>query len=183
MARVHHVKKGRKERRCRKCGKPIEAGQPYQWTQLYRAPKKYVHPTCGFRRSDLTGSDKLGRVYDAVDDAESNIGNWSPDDGDNGTEGLSDILNEAAEQIREVAEEYQESADNIRDSFSESPTADECEERAEELESFADELENADLEDYEEDDENTDEEKEQARDEWADEQRSAALEALENCPV
>ena len=46
-------------------------GDPYRWVKFNRRPRnvRCMAKGCAFRRSDLTTSDKLGRVYDAQDAA------------------------------------------------------------------------------------------------------------------
>ena len=83
MARVHVVKKSRKAQgkcgKCGKCGKRIKKGSPYRWTKNRRGPRKVrcSELECGFRASDLTGSDKLSRVYSARESAEDPTEEWA----------------------------------------------------------------------------------------------------------
>jgi hypothetical protein len=127
VPRVHHVKKARKDN-------PVaKVGESYYWWKNFRSPKKFSKTFP--KRSQLTGSDKLSRLYGAAEDV-SEIDSWE-------TQAAIDTIKSAAEEVRQVGEEYQESADNIRDTFSESETADECEEKAYDCESVADSMEKA----------------------------------------
>lgn len=213
MARVNRVQKCQKSPgKCSRCGDTIKKGDPYSWAQLYRSPKRLrcSKSECRFRASDLTGSDKLSRVYGAQENAEDAISGWSGED----AEDIAQALRDAAEEIRTVAEEYRESAENIRSSIAESPTADECEEKADNLESWADDIENAAdslpdkededtrcremdddeelrcTEDHEHDGDHKFDKKnpgeaydEDANNEWQDSVREHATNALAECPV
>ena len=95
-----------------------------------------MKPECAPKSSDLTQSDKLGRMYEAQEMVEAATGD--------GQQALVDALNEAAGLVREVAEDYRESAQNIEDGFGHRTyQCDELDERADEVEAWADELENA----------------------------------------
>jgi len=194
MPRINSVKKARKAQgKCGHCGKDIVVGDAYIWIKPRYGGKRIrcTAAKCRFRASDLTGSDKLSRVYSAQENVEDFVNDWDGDEGD--VSALRDALEEAAEEIREVGQEYQESADNIRDSFSESSTADECEEKAQELEGWADEIESAmdELTDFEPDEDETkeadDDEPRDSEGRTADEWREAMVEAaqgpLSDCPV
>jgi hypothetical protein len=184
MPRINTVKKARKAQgRCTKCGKAINKGDAYRWIKPRYGSKRCVCESCQFRASDLTSSDKLGRVYDAQEDAQSAVGDW---DGQDVAE-LRQALEDAAEAIREVAQEYQESADNIMEHFpSGNQTSEECEERANELEGWADDIEGADLDDFDpeaEGEDETDDERAERRERWVEETRDAAQAPLDDCPV
>lgn len=212
MPRINHVKKAQKDQgACLKCHKPIAAGDAYSWLKGRNGPRKVVCANCQFSDSDKTGSDKLGRVYDARDAALAAVGNWAIEDD---PEDLKSALTECAEALREVSNEYQESADNIHQNFSESSTADDCEEKANEIESYADSVENAldnvdewdedatrdELKDeYENDNpkaealdpvawgremsEWVDEQVKERRNDWGEQARDAAESAIGECPV
>ena len=113
----------------------IKKGDTYYYWQLYKGPKQMSlnRP----RPSQLTGSDKLSRVYAAVESVEDSLESRDRDE-------VVEALNDAADEVREVAEEYGESADNMESAFPNgSPTIEECREKQENLEAFADELEGA----------------------------------------
>jgi hypothetical protein len=171
MARVHHVKKAQKDQGKCRCGHEIKKGEPYKWTQLYRSPKMKLCDSCSFKSSDLTGSEKQGRVLDALDAINDALGDWDGKKGDS-FEDMKSEVEAMAEEIREVSGEYQESADAIHDSFSESETADQCEEWAQERESLADEIQQAlDSADPEDDDKD-----------WGENLKSEIEAAAGNCP-
>lgn len=170
-------------------GKSVEKtvrvlGDPYRWIKFNRRPRNVRCMACGFKRSDLTTSEKLGRVYDAQDTAEDAVAAWSGEADD-----LKTILSDLASEIREVSQEYNDSADNIEESFpGGSPTIDDCREKAEQLESWADEIEEADFDEWSSSDEDADSEDAanddgQTRAEWADEQRDKASAVIGECPL
>ena len=116
--------------------KGIKKGDTYFYWQLYKQPKQMslTRP----RASQLTGSDKLSRVYAAGEDLEDVVGEADS------LESIVEALNTAAEAVREVAEEYGESADNMEQAFPNgSPTIDMCRENQDSLAAYADELESA----------------------------------------
>jgi hypothetical protein len=161
-------------------------GDPYKWIKFNRRPRniRCMAPACAFMRSDLTTSEKLGRLYDAQDAAEDAIAAWSGEADD-----LKTILSDLASEVREVSQEYNESADNIENSFpGGSPTIDDCRDKADQLESWADEIESVDFDEWSSSDEDADSEDAanddgQTRAEWADEQRDKASEVIGECPI
>lgn len=144
MPRVETVQKARKSPgKCGKCGEEIPAGAPYRHWK-FRFGGKHIRcmkSACGPRSSDLTGSDKLSRVYAAGESIEDALAAFDQDDD---ADSLRQAMEEAAEQVREVAEEYRESASNMESAFSGgSPQIDELNEKADNLESKADDIESA----------------------------------------
>lgn len=169
-------------------------GDSYIWIKFNRGPKKIrcAQPSCTFRASDMTTSDKLARAYGAQEQAEDEISTWGGTaDDPASTDDLKQALDTAAEEIREVAGEYGESADSLEQTFTGgSPTIDECREKQENLESWADELESVSFEEWDEDaehepseDQTAEEAKTAAYEQWEQEQKDLAEEALGNCPV
>ena len=172
--RVTHVKHSKKPLVCSKCGAKIKPsrnekkrvtnkrtgktkwqivrvlGDSYAWIKFRHSPKRVrcSKSECRFRNSDLTQSDKLSRLYAAVEQADDAAAGW---DGESGTtDDLQQVLQDLADEVREVAQEYTDSADNIEQAFTGgSTTADECREKAESLESYAGELEGTSFEDWE----------------------------------
>lgn len=134
MPRVTFVKKARKDNPC--CKK----GESYYWWAFRHGGKHYSKTRP--RQSQLTQSDKLSRFYACQENVEDacNAARYDSD-----LDGLRDMIETTADELREIADEYQESCDNIRDSFENSPTADECEEKADCINSVADELEGIDF--------------------------------------
>lgn len=182
----HALKKGLK---CGNCGKDIlpsrndkktkkrVLGDAYMWIKPRYGGKRIRCTSCPFRDSDLTTSEKLGRVYDARDSARDSISQWDGVE----LEDLRSALNDCVEAAREVSDEYNESADNIEQAFPNgTPTSEECREKADEISSWCDEMESVDLEEYEGEE---GEEESEARNEWAEAQREAALGVVDGCPV
>ncbi len=128
MPRVHHVKKARK-------ANPVaNVGESYYWWQNYKGPKQYS--TTYPRQSQLTGSDKLARLYsvgERLEDVASDTSLVSRDE-------HADYVRELADEVREVAEEYRESASNMEEYFPGSERAYELEEKADACDSYADEI-------------------------------------------
>lgn len=169
--KITTVKHSQTNLTCGKCGASIMAsrnetrdgktvrvlGDPYRWIKHNRRPKtvRCMSERCSFRRSDLTTSDKLSRVFAALESTEASVAEWDGDD----IETLKEALQTLAEEAREVASEYNESADNMEQSFpSGSPTIEDCREKAENLEQWADELEGVDFEEWDGPDEDDDSE-------------------------
>lgn len=128
-------------RRCNKCGREIEVGNPYKWIQLMVGASKQRKNFCNFcpiRQSDTTTSGNLATLYSAIEAAEDVL-----DDG--GPLSLGDIaqaLSEAATGVTEAAEAYAESAENMEQGFGhETSSSQEVQEKAEQLEQFASDLE------------------------------------------
>lgn len=135
MPKVHHVKSARK------ANTVAQLGEEYYWWKFRFGDKLYskTYP----KRSQLTQSDKLGRIYDVDDSIDAAFANFFPIDLDTtevNIDALISDLEQAHIDIADVSEEYQGSADSIREHFAESPTADECEERANDLWQYATEI-------------------------------------------
>jgi len=185
----HALKKGLK---CGNCGKDILPsrddkktkkrilGDAYLWIKPRYGGKRIRCTACPFRDSDLTTSEKLGRVYDARDTARDAISQWDGEDLQDLRAAIEDCVNE----VREVADEYNESADNIEQSFPNgNPTSEDCREKADELSSWCDEMESVELEEREEEEGDEEGDNDEKRSEWAEAQRDAALGAVDACPV
>lgn len=138
MPRVHHVKKAMKDNRvCKK-------GESYYWWKFRYGGKQYskTYP----RASQLTQSDKLGRIYSAQE-AVQDSGQPPTDARDYDTpEALATVLREvydvwetAVSELNEVGDEYDESADNKEEYFP--GTGDEIREKAEAVRASAEEAE------------------------------------------
>lgn len=162
MPKVNTVDKARKSPGdCGKCGAKIKAGMPYRWAKGRYGPKKVRCPKCAFRPSDLTGSDKLSRLYSARESVEDVL---VPDFDD--TDAVRDAISSAVDEAREVASEYSDAAENM------SATRDEMEEKSSQCESWADELEGVDVEEFEG--------KEEDREDWRETIRSDVQNALDS---
>lgn len=142
MTRITVVKKSRKEVRCGKCGTDLLKGSTYRhWAFRYGGKRvRCMEVACNPRPSDLTGNDKLQRVYGAREEIEDALQVFRDK---MNVEELTSAIESALDAVDEVKDEYQEAADNIRSSFSESETADQCEEKANNLEEAADDIRTA----------------------------------------
>lgn len=146
MARVNTVSKSLKAQgECGKCRKEIKKGDGYRWWQFrFGGGGKCVRclaPTCRPRQSELTGSDKLSRVYAVGESVEDAISAFRED---KDVDSLKTALTDGAEQLREVAQEYRDSSESIESGMNNRmPACDELEEKADSLESTADEMESA----------------------------------------
>ena len=137
MARLHHVKKARKDNPvCKK-------GEDYYWWQFAFSSKRYSK-TKPSRSTYSTQSAFLGGVMDIEDNLSSRF------------EGLSssgeflDVLNEIAQEVRELGEQCQESLDNMPEQLQYAPTGELLQERIDGCEEWADQIESVDC-DMEED--------------------------------
>lgn len=131
--KVSTVQKARKSPgSCGKCKTPIEIGMPYRWWAAFRGPKQIacMKDTCTPTQADLTGSDKLARLYAAQEAARVEIAEAED------AEAVTSALETCVEVAREVGDEYREAADAFGGN---GPSA----ERADNVEAWADELENA----------------------------------------
>jgi len=174
VAKVHHVKKSRKPVK----QLDLPAGSEYYWWSLMsggRGVKRFSKTPP--RRSQLTNSEFLGRVWDIEDQLEE-------------LESFDD-LESLIQDIRDLGEEQTEKHGNLPDNLQYSATgellegrASACEEWASELEAVEapEEVSDADvetaLEDYPED-ETPDAEAEKQR--LEDERWEECKEAISNC--
>lgn len=150
MPRTYRVKKSRKDWGvCRRagCQTEIKVGDPYNWAKP-RFRGKLVFCAAHFpKRSELTSSDKLARIYEADD--EINDGFPQVGDAENMgelTDALEEVagrLEEIADDMEDVASEYRESAENIREYFEGSSQADDIEYQGDDVQTWADEIRNA----------------------------------------
>jgi hypothetical protein len=128
--------KPKPNRKCDKCGKEIDVGMPYQWTEIkmtYGGMKKVRCMDCPpWKQSELTTS-KMSGVYAAQEEAE---------DTDVSTiEDLEALCESVAEQIEAVGDEYEESGQNMEDGFEHATSmSDELKERGESLKSWAEDI-------------------------------------------
>lgn len=142
--RVNHVTSARKSPGpCSACRKPIEAGQAYKWIKGRYTAKSIRHETCpDWKASEMTGSDKLSRLYSAKESVEDAINEFSEDASD-----LRSALEEAASEAQDVAQEYTDAAEAC------AAIRDQCEEYASSAENFGSECDSTagDIEDFDED--------------------------------
>jgi len=135
-------------RKCDKCGKEIEVGQPYKWiapkSGPYGGSKRFRCGKCpSWQIWDYSFS--LGaRIALAQHNFETR---FSVDDA-TGVDEVRDALSSLAEEVREIATEKEEGADNIESGFGhETSQSQELRDVADQLNSWADEIEQADIPD------------------------------------
>lgn len=116
IARVHRVKRSRKEQRCTAiaCENPvIPVGSEYLWFAVgYRGRKQARHVDHYPRQSELESS-ALSAVYAAVEDAADAIRAIVPDreTAESLPDDIEAILGEVEEAAEEVADQYREAAE------------------------------------------------------------------------
>lgn len=141
MPRVTTVKSARKPQGdCGHCGKQLGVGQPYIWWQFRYRPKlkRCTEQACYPRRSELTQSEILADLWDAVDDADDAAAKATTIDE------LVEIKSEAAERIQEVAGMVEGKVENMVEGFGhETSSSDELAERGSAIEGFGEEVEEA----------------------------------------
>jgi len=212
MPRVttHTARASKYERRCRRCGQPMEPGQKYYYWSRRVAPDNYQHVACGFPRPTQLSGRKTAVVEEAVQDAREEVGNWTPGDFDEqyaqlfpegvvpsaetmelDTSDLLAVLETVADSASDVASEYEDGVNNMPDSLQYSPTGEAMSTVAEELESWAEDLrswevDNAEVELPEPETFETPADwAEAARQMWedaADDARQSALDAMDDMP-
>jgi len=135
--KIHVVEKAKKPYKCGGCGKEIEKGEPYKWARPFRGSKMLRCSDCMFRRSELTTSDKMFRVFSAVEVMGAVL---APLDSTVQYTSVLDDIRAQTEvvvaEINDVADEYDEAAQ----SWEGKGSAAEWEARAGHLREFADKL-------------------------------------------
>lgn len=114
------------------------------WAARYGPTHRRHHPTCPdgtpfkqWRPSEMTGSDKLARLYEQQEILTDLLRDWNGED----VEELADALRSAAEVAGEVGQEYTDADEAMGGHGGEnSDRADECDTWASELEIAADSL-------------------------------------------
>ena len=118
----------------------IKKGQDYwEWSMMQGGRGFKKRSTTQPRRSQLTNSDFLGKMYDIEDDMDFS--------GAGSDEELRSMREDLAQQIRDVGQEEQDKYDNMPEGLQQGDTGQMIEERAQACESIADELDNVDLDD------------------------------------
>lgn len=197
--------RAKKVRSCATCGKPLEEGQKYYtWARRFGRSKAvyYQHTECGYPRPTQLSGRKTAQVEEAISDAETAIGAWTPelpegsDEDLNGfepddTSDVNDALNEVASIARDVASEYEDGVQNMPEGLQQGTTGEAMTEVAQELESWADTLEGwtpsatfslPDRGDEDETPEDYRERVQSALDDWADEVRNEATDEMGDMP-
>jgi len=156
-------------RKCGKCGKDIEIGQPYKHVTPKSGPyggtTRYRCATCPDWQIWELSNSLSARCAQIIYDAEQN-----EITADSEVDDIQEILADAATEFESLADEKEESANNIIDGFGHDTFAsDELTEQAEELRSFASELENTTITDKpDEVDQPGDEPEDDDSDDWRD---------------
>lgn len=131
MARATFVKKARKD--IPSAG--IKAGESYYWWKFRYGGKHYSKTPP--RPSQLTQSEFYSRVYGL----QEQLADATADDG------LPDLRDEIAGELRDIAEDCTSKRDNMPEALQDSETGSLLQERAEAMEAAADELEAIDFDD------------------------------------
>ena len=150
MARLHTVKKARKstkDRKCRRCGHEIEAGEPYKYldkrmgfTRFYTM--RIIYCAQHFPKASELAAGKTSQLLSICEGLTETI------DGAESAENITDAMSSAASDIESLADEYQEGADNIEQGFQhETEQSQAMAEKGEELRTWAGELEEFEAED------------------------------------
>lgn len=125
---------------CRKCDKPIAAGQKYYQWQHRNAPPSRQHAEHGAPRQSELCTGKMSGVYAATEGVEDAV-KVARDNND--PTGLADALRTAAEEVENVRQEYEDGLGNMPDQLQYSSSGEQIQEKIDALESFKDELESA----------------------------------------
>lgn len=134
MARLHHVKKARRDYK----EHGIRKGESYFWWK-FRFGGKRMSKTRP-RRSQLTQSEFMATMMDAEDDLAATVQDFNDS---HDFKALADALEELSERIRTTGEEQEEKRSNMPDSLQDSETGSLLEQRAEACEGTAQQLEDA----------------------------------------
>lgn len=136
MAKANYVKAARKDYP----EHGIKKGEPYWWWRLYKRAKRYSKTKP--RRSQLTGSEFLGDVYDLEDEIEA----AAPQS----HEELQELINDWVDRVNRLAEDAQERLDNMPEGLQQGDSGQLLEERISACEEWASNLESIDCEPPEE---------------------------------
>jgi hypothetical protein len=191
--RVHYVNKARKTTTttCLGCKKPIEAGQPYRYLQMWGF-RKVRHSACGdFLGSEMTTSAPTAIARRAAEWLEDYANSLR--EAEFGSLCLHDVqmqLDDPAEMAQDAYSAFSESCSSIEDGFGQStPMSEEMQDHADECYDWAEEIRDAldsvdDWEDFWEH-RNADglADPNEAWSDWIEEVADAIGEAASNCPV
>jgi hypothetical protein len=141
--RIEHTTKARKSPgTCGACGKVIAAGEGYKSIKGRYTSRSVRHEACpDWKPSEMTGSDKLGRLYAAREQIEDALESFDGEDASD----LRDALENAESEASDVASEYNDAAEAC------AAIREQCEEYASSAENFGSECGSADIEDFDED--------------------------------
>lgn len=163
MARATFVKKARRD----VPDTDIKAGDSYYWWKFRRGGKHFSKTPP--KRSQLTQST----FYATVFEIEDTIAEATADDG------LPDVRDDVASQLRELASECESNRSNMPESLQDSETGQLLEERAQAMESAADEFEALDMPEFDPGDVDEPEREEGESDEDFESRKSEAAEEAE----
>lgn len=135
MAKVILIKKAKKERKCRKCGRLIEVGNSYYKGVINFHPDIIRCVDCGLRYWEVTTSDYQLSVGEIVYNWTKN---YSADE-----DGIENIKSELECLLDDVQERY----DNIPEQLQYAPTGELLQERIENIQCAIGELENIYIDD------------------------------------
>jgi hypothetical protein len=141
--RIEHTTKARKSPgTCGACGKVIEAGEGYKSIKGRYTSRSVRHEACpDWKPSEMTGSDKLSRLYAAREQIEDALESFDGEDASD----LRDALENGESEASDVASEYTEAAEAC------AAVREKCEEYASSAENFGSECGSVDIEDFDED--------------------------------
>ena len=133
MARLHHVKKARKD------NPAVSAGEPYFWWQHAFHARQYSkrHP----KPSQLTLSEFMSEYLSIGEELEEAVG------GVGGLEDLHQLITDYGERITELRDQTEEKYENMPEGPQMSETGELMQERIQGLEQWAEDLEQLDFED------------------------------------
>ena len=132
-------------RKCGKCSKEIQVGDPYKHTSVkssYGGTTYYRCASCPDWLPWELSSSLSARAAEISHDFHDEFDGADIESADE----VTDMLNSAAERVRELAEEKREGAQNIEDGFGHATMqSDELNDIADQLDSWADDIEGADI--------------------------------------
>jgi len=135
-------------RKCGKCSKEIQVGDPYKHTSVkssYGGTTYYRCASCPDWLPWELSSSLSARAAEISHDFHDEFDGADIESADE----VTDMLNSAAERVRELAEEKREGAQNIEDGFGHATMqSDELNDIADQLDSWADDIEGADIPEY-----------------------------------
>lgn len=132
MGKIEYIKKARKERKCSKCGKVIEVGQPYKKGVINFHPDIVVCSECPLKSYEVTTSEYCKNIGAIVED-------WSDSYGVNDS-----TAEEISGELDNMREECEDALENVPDNLKEAPTAELLQNRIDQLEEAISNLDDID---------------------------------------
>ena len=144
MPRVHFVKAARKQ------NPAVEVGESYYWwSTRITIGKRYIgrkHYSKTYpKRSQLTSSEFLQRVYAVEEALESALNNA---DKERDIQFLKDAIQNAVLELEDIASECRDKFDNLPENLQSGPTGETLESRADEVDVMISDLESVEFDDY-----------------------------------